>query len=100
MNIGEEIDYMSRVPDSCPLMDISGNCAPFGKFCTSIDDEICHGMRQAYERSFVEPEKVDGMRYAYGHTDLIGDCPACGLTVYKRINACYCGACGKRIKWE
>ncbi len=49
---------------------------------------------------YTEPEKVEGMRYAYGHTDVIGDCPACGLTVYKRINTCYCGACGKRIKWE
>ena len=48
----------------------------------------------------LEPAKVDGMRHAYGHTDMIGDCPACGLTVYKRINSCYCGACGKRIKWE
>ena len=91
MNIGK---------DSYPLMDISGNCVPIGRFYTSIDDEIYHGMRQAYECHFIEPEKVEGMRYAYGHTDMIGDCPACGLTVYKRINACYCGACGKRIKWE
>ena len=49
MNIGEEIGDMPRV-DSCPLMDISGNCVPFGRFCTPIDDEICNGLKLAYKQ--------------------------------------------------
>lgn len=65
-----------------------------------IDNKLIIVEQKLNDDEDYEPEKVDGMRYAYGHTDMIGDCPTCGLTVYKRINVCYCGACGQRIKWE
>lgn len=34
---------------SCPLRHANGNCLPIGGFCTSINDQICGGLRQAYD---------------------------------------------------
>lgn len=35
--------------DDCPLRHANGNCLPVGGFCTSVNDEICKGLKQAYE---------------------------------------------------
>lgn len=34
---------------NCPLRLTNGNCVPIGGFCTSVNDEICKGLKNAYE---------------------------------------------------
>ena len=34
---------------NCPLRHANGNCLPVGGFCTSVNDQICNGLQQAYD---------------------------------------------------
>ena len=33
----------------CPIRCGNGNCLCIGGFCTAVNDEICKGLRMAYE---------------------------------------------------
>ena len=33
----------------CPIRTDDGNCLCIGGFCTAVNDEICKGLRNAYE---------------------------------------------------
>lgn len=35
--------------EECPMRHTNGNCLVIGGFCTSVNDEICNGLREAYE---------------------------------------------------
>lgn len=35
--------------EECPMRHTNGNCLAIGGFCTSVNDEICNGLRNAYE---------------------------------------------------
>lgn len=32
----------------------NGNCLPMGGFCTAVDDEICAGLRNAYNHGWCD----------------------------------------------
>lgn len=34
--------------EECPMRHTNGNCLAIGGFCTSVNDEICNGLRNAY----------------------------------------------------
>lgn len=36
--------------ENCPLRHENGNCLPHGGFCTSVNENVCEAMRQAYEQ--------------------------------------------------
>ena len=37
--------------NDCPMRDgVTGNCPCMGGFCLAVNDEICAGLHQAYER--------------------------------------------------
>lgn len=35
--------------EECPMRHPNGNCLVIGGFCTSVNDEYCNGLREAYE---------------------------------------------------
>ena len=35
--------------EECPMRHRNGNCLVIGGFCTSVNDEYCNGLREAYE---------------------------------------------------
>lgn len=41
----------------CKMRHENGNCLPCGGFCTSVNDEICTALHQAYDRG-----RTDGLR--------------------------------------
>lgn len=119
MDIGEEVDHMSRVPDSCPLMDMSGNCIPIGRFCTSIDDKTCNDLILAYKQGkhdgdFVDLSTKDANKilvlpkkqipikpicFEHGRTRNKYECGNCGSSeIFKEWE--YCPWCGQAIKWN
>lgn len=36
----------------CPLRHKNGNCSPVGGFCTSVNNEICTALHNAYTKGY------------------------------------------------
>lgn len=41
---------MTDSRENCPIRHKNGNCSCIGGFCTSVNDNICQGLRNAYDR--------------------------------------------------
>ena len=42
---------------NCPMRHRNGNCLPIGGFCFAVNDEICHGLHNAYNKGLrAEPK--------------------------------------------
>lgn len=41
-----------RDKKNCPMRHENGNCLPMGGFCTAVNDEICMGLRNAYNHGW------------------------------------------------
>ena len=42
-------DILVNIRKDCPMRHENGNCLPVGGFCTSVNDEICKGLKSVYE---------------------------------------------------
>lgn len=99
--------------DKCPIRHVNGNCLPIGGFCTAITDEICKGLRMAYEKGqydsvvallkeqeAVEPHldvdewKCGNCGHDLEHQEMLGD----NVLFHEQYN--YCPNCGKKVKWN
>lgn len=47
---------------NCPMRHENGNCTVIGGFCTSVNDEICEGLNNAYEAG--KRDTIDTIRNA------------------------------------
>ena len=43
-----------RVNEKCPMRTDLGNCLPVGGFCTSVPEEFCEAVHNAYNRGFAD----------------------------------------------
>lgn len=70
--------------DHCPLRHANGNCLPVGGFCTSVNDQICNGLRQAYDHGKGNKlgrwKRVPGVVMPGGTPYY--ECGSCGNTVH------------------
>ena len=47
----------------CPMRHENGNCTVTGGFCTSVNDEICEALHNAYDcgiRNFIKDNEIFG----------------------------------------
>jgi hypothetical protein len=50
---------------TCPMRHNNGNCLPLGGFCMdSINDDLCHAMRNAYEHGRLDERLLNKVRNA------------------------------------
>ena len=104
------------MPDrnECLIRHANGNCLPIGGFCTAIADEICKGLRMAYEKGLhnatvaallkeqeaIEPHldvdewKCGNCGHDLEHQEMLGD----NVLFHEQYN--YCPNCGKAVKWD
>ena len=68
--------------DRCPLRHANGNCLPVGGFCTSVNDQICNGLQQAYDHG--KGNKLGRWKQVHGVVTPGGTpyyvCGSCGNT--------------------
>lgn len=38
----------------CPMRHENGNCLPCGGFCTSVNNEICQALHNAYDHGYTD----------------------------------------------
>ena len=38
---------------NCPMRHENGNCLPVGGFCTAVNDPICDGLHNAFDKGYV-----------------------------------------------
>lgn len=43
----------SDIREECKMRHENGNCLPCGGFCTSINNEICEALHNAFNRGYV-----------------------------------------------
>ena len=43
-----------RINGECPIRTDSWNCLPIGKLCTSVPEELCKAVHNAYNRGFAD----------------------------------------------
>ena len=66
---------MTDSRENCPIRHKNGTCSCIGGFCTSVNDNICQGLRNAYDRGKFEAKGklshimlVESDRYIGGTT--------------------------------
>ena len=95
---------------NCPMRRKNGDCLVMGGFCLYVNDEICHGLHNAYNKG-VKAEPKHGRWKIYNVLDYasrptgrkFGECSVCGKLTpeWRKItdyhNWQYCPNCGARM---
>lgn len=68
---------MTHNRKNCPMRHENGNCTVIGGFCTSVNDEICEGLHNAFKSGQIHREKRCGTcKHCYeGHYENKGEKP-------------------------
>lgn len=101
---------IERKPN-CPMRTSLGNCDVSGGFCTSVKNEVCNALHNAYQVAFLNGQKFERTRY-YTPLPKVGEwidhsdegyvqCPFCGslTTCEDNIDELhYCFNCGAKME--
>lgn len=85
---------------NCPMRHENGNCLMIGGFCLAVNDEVCRGLHNAYNKG-VETKPIKYGKWIKtigesGVTDAVC-CSICGFedNRYELFN--YCPRCGAKM---
>lgn len=79
----------------CPIRHANGNCLCIGGFCTGVNDEICNGLRAAYQSG--KRAAADVAKVKHGKWTATGLCSNCHKPYQGGCFSDYCPNCGARM---
>ena len=77
----------------------NGDCLVMGGFCLYVNDEICHGLHNAYNKGVKSEPKCGRWIFTeYESCDAEYCCSECGEGVYNRTK--FCSNCGASMMYK